>query len=211
MRGPLKSIAEKVGAVATKTINKGSLFVAKNAESAYKSGKAAAMERTLAASKGVSGSFDRVYTQGKDATLSQVTAATKRASASLASASKEASHVVRDASTSIASSAKEAAKEAAVEAKIEAKRGIRWLMVWSLVAVGVYGVATTVSKELVRHLLVGTKREDHLVENKQSERSDEGDASGSRWSWLSSTKPKKSEPPGEDNASGVGRILSWLS
>jgi len=225
MRGPLKSIAEKFGAAfknkATKAINDGSSFVSKNAGSAYKTGKSAAMETARTASKGVSGSLDKVYKQGKDATLNQVTAATTKAShvvrdasSSLAStartASKEASHVVRDTSASIASSAKEAAKEAAVEAKNEAKRGIRWFMMWSLAAVGVYGVATTVSKELVRHALVGTKREERLIENKQSEQSREGDESGSRWSWLSSTEPPKTSEQSSDT-SGSGGIWSWLS
>ncbi|CAJ1934448.1 unnamed protein product [Cylindrotheca closterium] len=217
MRGTLKSIADKFGAAvknkATEAINEGSSFVSKNAESAYKTGKSAAMETARTASKGASGSFDRFYKQGKDATLSQVTAATTKASHVVRDASSSFASSARDASVSMASSAKEAAKEAAVEAKIEAKRGIRWLLVWSLAAVGVYGVATTVSKELVRHALVGTKREDHMIENKQSKQSRERGApeNSGRWSWLSLSEQKPPEQSSEGDASGSGGRWSWAT
>lgn len=223
MRGPLKSVAEKFGKAfknnAKKAINEGSSFVSKNAESAYKIGKSTAIKTARTASKEVSGSFDRAYKQGKDATLSQVAAASTRASSvvrdassnlasSARAASKEASHVVRDASSNIASNAKEAAKEAAVEAKKEATKGIRWLMWWSLAAIGVYGVSTTVSKELVRHVLMGPiRKEERAIESSQEEQSGSGDRSSGRWSWQTSDETKASE---QNDDAGDTRS-SWSS
>ena len=216
MRGSLKSAAEKFGALfknkAKEAINDGSSFVSKNAESVYQKGKAAAVETARTAAR-------TAYKQGKDVTLSQIAEATTRASSvmrdkssSLASsartASKEASHIVRDASSTIASTAKEAAKEAAEEAKIEAKKGIKWFMWWSLAAIGVYGVATTVSKELVRHALLGpSKGEERLIE---SSRSGDGDASknSGRWSWLTSAETKQKNVE-EDGSSALSSWFSW--
>jgi hypothetical protein len=144
MGGGFRSLAERLGGVvkekASKAINKSSAVVSSAASTAYEKGKSSAVETARAASKDVSGRVDRAYEQGKSATIGRVTLATKRAS-----------HVVRDTSSTIVSSATEAAKEA----KHQATKGSRWLWWWSLAAIGVYGIATTVPRELVKYALVG--------------------------------------------------------
>lgn len=152
MRGGFRSIAERFGGVvkeqAAKAIDKSSSVVSDAASTAYEKGKSSAVKTARRASKEVSGRVERVYAQGKSATIEQVTSATKRAS-----------HVVRDTSSTIAANAAEAAKEAAKEAKQEATKGIRMLWWWSLAAIGIYGIATTVPRELVRHALNGRNRQ----------------------------------------------------
>jgi hypothetical protein len=168
MRGGFRSIAERLGGVvkekATKAINESSAVVSSAASTAYEKGKSSAVETARAASKDVSGRVERVYEQGKSATIDQVTSATKRAS-----------HVVRDTSSTIASSASsatEAAKEAAKEWKQEATKGIRWLWWWSLAAIGVYGIATTVPRELVRYALDGNSGK-QLKDNEEGKNEEE--------------------------------------
>jgi hypothetical protein len=197
MRGGFRSIAERLGGVvkekATKAISKSSAVVSSAASTAYEKGKSSAVETARAASKDVSGRVERVYEQGKSATMDQVTSATKRAShvvrdtsstiaSSATSATKRASHVVRDTSSTIASSATEAAKEA----KKEATKGIRWIWWWSLAAIGVYGIATTVPRELVRYALGGNSGK-QLKDNEEGKNEEETPKSNNTiLSWIAS-------------------------
>eukprot|EP00980_Cylindrotheca_fusiformis_P006348 scaffold1356_cov123-Cylindrotheca_fusiformis.AAC.29 len=174
MKSRFQSLAERLGGVAkekaSQALEKSSSVVSNAASNAYEQGKSSARQAAQKASREVSGRVERAYEQGKTAAYDQVTSATKRAS-----------HVVRDTSSTIAKNTTAAAKEAAKEAREASTKGIRLLWWWSLAAVGIYGVATTVPRELVRHALTGSSSNSSA---KKDEPVDEGEKPASSY-WSS--------------------------
>lgn len=142
---------------------------------------------------------------------------------------KSASDVVRDVSQravskttdTIKESSKAAAKNASESirntsigafgnAQETGRKAIRWLWWWSLAAVGVYGIATTVPRELIRYGLEGaTKKKDegnnvNVNEETRKESVEEKPAS-KRWRlpWGARNSPKEEESS-EKKPSGSG-------
>ena len=153
--GPLLDKGSSVAANAASTafekgkhaVDKGSSALSRSAATAYKKGKVAAIDSARSASKEISGQMGDAYRKGKSIASDQVTEATRKAS-------KRASETIS-------------------EGKKASTFALRWLWWWSLAAVGVYGIATTVPKELVR---IGfdnmTKKKDDGEETASSQAQD---------------------------------------
>jgi hypothetical protein len=177
MREGFRSAAEKLGGIvkkkAAKAINEGSSV----ASSVFKEGKKTAMKTAQTASKEVSGKVEQAYQKGKSVALDQVSSASKRASSS-----------VRNASSTIATKTSETINETIAEGKKLAPQAatsaINWFWWWSLAAIGVYGIATTIPKELIRYALSGG----HGDLNNKRKQEEESKEETKKSSWLALDK-----------------------
>lgn len=135
MRVNFRSITKRLGAVikdkAAPLVDKGSSVAANAASTAFQKGKHAVDKGSSALSR----SAATAYRKGKIAAMDTARAASKEMSDQATEATRKAS---------------KKASETISEGKKASTIALRWLWWWSLAAVGIYGIATTVPKELVR-------------------------------------------------------------
>ena len=140
-----KSIAAKVKAVVKDTATN----AIQNTSTLVKDTATKAVQET---SSFVSKKAESAYTKGK----LEVSSSLERGGQVASAAAREASTRLTASAQDVATGAHTALHDAAGEAKKEATKGLRWLGCWGILAIAVYGVATTVPRELVRYYLQGT-------------------------------------------------------
>ena len=118
------SLASSAAKAGRSAMDRTSSALSQSASTAYERSKSKALKTARSASKEISGRVGDTYRKGKSAAYDQVTQASRNAF----NKASETISFGRDYSTKV----------------------MWWLWWWSLAAIGVYGIATTLPKELVK-------------------------------------------------------------
>jgi ElaB/YqjD/DUF883 family membrane-anchored ribosome-binding protein len=168
-------------------VQKGSHQVSKAASDAVRATSSTVSHQVKSATKTASDASYRAVSNTTETIKASSKNAAKDASERIQSATKTASdasyRAVSNTTETIKASSKAAAKDASERirkttfgvlgnAQESGKKVLRWIWWWSLAAIGVYGIASTVPRELVRYALEGDgkKKEEgnDLTENKEN-------------------------------------------
>ena len=122
--------------------------------------------------KTLAGEAQTVYEKGATSAKDAVRKSSQRATERLQSTVSDASRIVSQTSQAAADAATERIRTSSLGVMTQARemgmKAVRWLALWSLAAIFVYGVATSIPTALIKHFFSGkeddTKKSEHSLE-----------------------------------------------
>lgn len=175
----IKNATNKVANEVSKQVTRGSKVATSVASEALKKTQSAALDAVRSTSSKVSNQVQSATKVTSGVARDQVQSASKAVcdgSKRAVSKTTETSERVRKSTFGVFGNVQETGRKA-----------IRWLGWWSLAAIGVYGLATTIPRELVRYALTGDdskKEKNNLIEKKQRESGENGTMSNGWTQWI---------------------------
>jgi hypothetical protein len=175
----IKNATNKVVNEVSKQVTKGSKVATSVASEALKKSQSAALDAVRSTSSKVSSQVQSATKVTSGVARDQVQSASKAVcdgSKKAVSKTTETSERIRKSTFGVFGNVQETGRKA-----------IRWLWWWSLAAIGVYGVATTIPREFVRYALTGDdskKENNNLIKNNQ-EGGENGTMNNGWTHWIS--------------------------